>query len=271
MGRGSIATAVLLTGFVLFGPVWGQGTDQTIPKENEKALAKGPETLDQITLHYQGYDKDRIGPVGFSHKKHAMQYEVNCWDCHHRYGDGKKNNWVPWGEETEKCIDCHNPIKKQDGAIKLMTAFHLNCKVCHKERDVYKGEIGAYKECGKCHLKAVRIENQGYVSNKMGPVIFQHRKHESRYLNLEGKRIACAECHHDYVNKRNIWTEENNVKNCGDQECHSPEAAKGERPYKLRFAYHKKCKGCHNALVMAGKAKDAPYKKCSRCHEKNSR
>ena len=85
MGRGRIAMAVLLIGFVLFGPVWGRDVDEVNHKKNGKSLAKGPEDLDQITLHYQNYDKDRIGPVGFSHKKHTMQYEVNCWDCHHRY------------------------------------------------------------------------------------------------------------------------------------------------------------------------------------------
>jgi len=265
MNKSSVAVAVLLIGFVLFGPVWGRGLDEMNHKDNGNGLTKGPENLDQITLHYQNYEKDRIGPVGFSHKKHTMQYEVNCWECHHRYVDGKQNSWVPWGE-TEKCIDCHNPIKKQNGAMKLMTAFHLNCKVCHLDRDIYKGEIGAYKDCGKCHLRAVRIENQGYANDKMGPVLFQHRNHENRYTGTDGKGIFCADCHHNYVNDINTWTEVDNVKNCGAQECHPPETAKGERPYKLRFAYHNKCKGCHKALVTAGIVQNAPYKKCSSCH-----
>jgi hypothetical protein len=270
MDRRRFAVAVLLLGGFFFGEVWGKGTEGVGDEISEKDFAKGPENFDNITLHYQGYDKDRQGPVGFSHMNHARQYEVNCWECHHRYGDGKKNHWVPWGE-TEKCIACHDPNRKRNGVMKLMTAFHRNCKNCHVERGIYKGEIGAYKECGKCHLKTIRIENQGYDNDKMGPVVFEHRKHEKRYVALKGEGIACDECHHAYVNKRNIWTEKDNVKNCGAQECHIAEATQGERPYNLRLAYHKKCKGCHHVVVKAGRAKNAPYKKCSRCHDKNSR
>ena len=127
------------------------------------------EEFDRITLHYQTYEKERQGPVGFSHKKHALDYEVNCWECHHDYKDAKdkkKNIWSPWAE-TEKCDACHDPIEKKDGAMNLMAAFHLNCKTCHEEKKIYRGEPGAYKDCGKCHLQAVEIESRGYEKDKI--------------------------------------------------------------------------------------------------------
>ena len=263
---------ISLAGVFMIGAnvlIASQSTTDAVKKvtirDNEMEAAESLEQIDQITLHYQTYEKDRQGPVGFSHLKHAREYQISCWECHHEYSNGGKNTWAPWGK-TEKCIKCHEPNRKKDGVIKLMTAFHLNCKVCHKKRDIYKGDVKLYKECGKCHLKEILIENQGYEKDTKRPVTFQHRRHENKYLNLNGERIACEECHHEYVNGKNTWTEGDNVKSCGAKGCHDPLIAKGQRQHKLRIAYHKNCKNCHKALRTAAKSKDAPYKKCSACH-----
>jgi hypothetical protein len=221
--------------------------------------------IDQITLHYQAYEKDRQGPVGFSHLKHARKYGINCWECHHEYGDGETNTWAPWGT-TEKCIECHDPNTDAEGAISLTAAFHLNCMTCHEERDIYNGDVEQYDDCGKCHLRDIRIENKGYEEDRKGPVTFSHRKHENEYLHLNGDPIACEDCHHEYVNGRNIWTEGDNVKSCGAKGCHDPLIAKGERQHKLRIAYHQSCKKCHKAVSTAATSKVAPFKRCSVCH-----
>jgi hypothetical protein len=223
--------------------------------------------LDRFTFSNQAYERDRQGPVVFSHKRHALEYQVNCWECHHTYTEDKKNTWAPW-KETDKCDACHDPIEKKDGVISLMTAFHLNCITCHREKDIYHGEIDAYKDCSKCHLRDIRIENTNYAKDKMGPVIFQHRRHEDSYRRLDGGRIPCTECHHEYVEEENIWTEGDNVKACGTIECHDPVKTKGDRQYKLRTAYHKNCRECHRAMTEAGKSKDAPYQQCSSCHRR---
>ena len=231
----------------------------------EKETAESSSQIDQITLHYQAYENDRQGPVVFSHMKHAREYEITCWECHHEYSDGKENTWAPWGK-TEKCIECHDANTEEDGAVSLTAAFHLNCKVCHEQRDIYRGELEQYKDCGKCHLREIVIENQGYEEDKKGPVPFQHRRHENEYLNLNGELIACEACHHEYMNGKNTWTEGDNVKSCGAKGCHDPLITRGKRQYKLRIAFHKKCKNCHKALRTAAKSKEAPYKNCSACH-----
>ena len=137
----------------------------------------------------------------------------------------------------------------------------------HQERDIFKGEPRAYRKCDKCHLGALMIENGGYEKDKTGPVKFEHRKHEKEYVDLEGKRIACAACHHEYKEGKNIWKEGNTVKRCSTKDCHDPLKGKGEKQYKLRVAYHKKCKECHKAITEAGKKKpdEAPYKSCAKC------
>ena len=62
----------------------------TTIRGNEMEAAESLEQIDQITLHYQTYEKDRQGPVGFSHLKHAREYQISCWECHHEYSDGEK-------------------------------------------------------------------------------------------------------------------------------------------------------------------------------------
>ncbi len=131
--------------------------------------------------------------------------------------------------------------------------------------DIYKGEVRAYKKCGKCHLGAVMIESEGYDEKKYGQITFQHRKHEKTYLNQEKKRILCADCHHEYKDGKNIWKEGDRVKKCGAGDCHDPLKTVGKKQYKLRIAYHKNCKECHKTIKKVDNSKDAPYKKCSGC------
>jgi len=107
--------------------------------------------LDVILLNNQGYKKKRKGPVEFTHKKHAYEYRLSCWDCHHDYKDGQ-NIWVPWGE-TKECSQCHNPNKKEPNKIMLQKAFHFQCKGCHEKFAKIGKKSGGYDKCGSCHRK----------------------------------------------------------------------------------------------------------------------
>ncbi|MFC1532816.1 cytochrome c3 family protein [Thermodesulfobacteriota bacterium] len=109
--------------------------------------------LDVIVIDNKDYyEKDRKGPVSFPHKKHAREYKLLCWECHHEYEDGK-NIYSPWGA-TEKCSECHDPEEKQDDVMKLQTAYHLNCKICHKTLAIFGDEPLVYRKCTKCHENA---------------------------------------------------------------------------------------------------------------------
>jgi hypothetical protein len=270
-GRSLLAVILFIAlgaAVIIAGNLSGEDTDRTLVNQYRLENFGGDSgENDRITLHYQDYEKDREGPVSFSHKRHALEYEVNCWECHHAYEDGEENTWTPW-EGPDECIECHDPVEKIAGVTKLETAFHQNCIVCHQKRDIYAGEPGAYRDCGKCHLRKIRIENTNYEKDRMGPVLFDHRMHEAKYLDVNDRRISCAECHHEYEDGENVWTEEDNVKNCAAAGCHDPFKTKDDRQYKLRIAYHKNCKECHRALRKAGKSKDAPYIKCYSCHRR---
>ena len=105
------------------------------------------------------------------------------------------------------------------------------------------------------------INNDGYKTNKKGPVPLSHKKHSVDY------KVACTECHHDYQDGKNVWEEGKPVKKCGD--CHDPLSKKGNTD-KLQNAYHKNCKNCHKELAKADPGKNVPYKKCNECHQKKS-
>ena len=143
-----IIVICLLLGFVSAGvDIKGSARAQTIVTEGVTNLVD----FDIITLDYKNYEKERKAPVQFTHRKHAGEYKIFCWECHHDYKDGK-NIYSAWGK-TQKCNDCHDPVEKQEKAMKLQTSFHLSCKNCHEERAIYKKEPRAYRKCVKCHEK----------------------------------------------------------------------------------------------------------------------
>jgi hypothetical protein len=105
--------------------------------------------------------------------------------------------------------------------------------------------------------EVIVINNQGYDQDRRGPVNFSHKKHAEDY------KVACDECHHEFENGKNVWKEGDPVKQC--IECHDPIEKKGNAE-KLQTAFHENCQGCHRDL----KDKEAPFKRCTDCHEKKS-
>jgi len=104
---------------------------------------------DEIMIDNEGYGSDKKGPVKFTHKKHAEEYDTACADCHHVFEDGK-NVWKE-GDPVQKCSECHAYEKSEGDAKKLQLAFHANCKNCHK--DAYKAgkKDAPFRKCNDCH------------------------------------------------------------------------------------------------------------------------
>ena len=106
--------------------------------------------------------------------------------------------------------------------------------------------------------EVIIIDNQAFEEWKKGAVKLSHRKHVEEY------GVSCVECHHEYEDGKNIWTENDPVKRCVT--CHDPTETKDDI-IKLQFAYHNNCKDCHKAVVEEDDSKNAPYIKCADCHE----
>jgi hypothetical protein len=123
--------------FVAFGGLTTAADEQEVP--------------DQILLDNE-YERDKKGPVEFTHKKHEEDYGIACADCHHVYEDGE-NVWKE-GDHVEKCSACHTPEGEADGPMKLQNAFHRNCKNCHKDLFKEKKPTGPFRKCNDCHQKS---------------------------------------------------------------------------------------------------------------------
>lgn len=107
--------------------------------------------LDVITIENEGYERDKYGPVTFPHKRHAKDFRILCWECHHNYKDGV-NIWLPW-EETLSCGECHEPVAGKEGATSLKKAYHVGCRTCHKDLEKQKKASGPGRGCYGCHEK----------------------------------------------------------------------------------------------------------------------
>ena len=107
--------------------------------------------LDVIIIDNKDYKSKRRGPVPFSHLKHAKDYKVSCWECHHEYEENA-NVWVPWSD-TARCADCHDPGKGEGKMVGLQKAYHVNCKTCHQNLAKENKKTGPYRGCFGCHEK----------------------------------------------------------------------------------------------------------------------
>ena len=92
-------------------------------------------------------------------------------------------------------------------------------------------------------------------SRQKPPVKFSHRVHEAR-------SVACAQCHHDYQGRRNVWQEGQPVAKC--QTCHG--LRPGASRLDVKNAYHRQCKGCHLRLRQQGR--QAGPIECRNCHRR---
>jgi len=115
---------------------------------------------DEVTIESKLWKKDKYGPAKLSHKKHAVDYKIACKDCHHVYKDGK-NVWKE-GDKVQKCDECHTCVKTgkalkeapaEEKKLSLYTAFHDNCKGCHKKYNKEHETKAAPTKCSSCHKK----------------------------------------------------------------------------------------------------------------------
>ena len=66
------------------------------------------------------------------------------------------------------------------------------------------------------------MESKLFPEHTKAIVTFTHKKHNVDY------KIACADCHHDYKDGKNVWKDGDEVKRC--DACHTEaKAPKGDK------------------------------------------
>ncbi len=100
-----------------------------------------------------GITKDTIvfensyGDVTFTHKKHNVDYKIDCYDskCHHTWDKEKQQ------KSGNLCRDCHKKNAEGNTPSKK-DAFHKSCKGCHEDRKKENKPTGPIA-CKECHKK----------------------------------------------------------------------------------------------------------------------
>ncbi len=148
------SVVIVVIGSVLLGIGAGsiKDSDAEETARDTQVSASAEAGLDVIRIDNDIYERDRKGPVIFSHRKHALDYKILCWDCHHDYDNEGINVWNPW-DETLACSECHDPTEAFDDVMKLQTAYHVNCKNCHKAMARDDKKTGPHRKCLTCHEK----------------------------------------------------------------------------------------------------------------------
>ncbi len=103
-----------------------------------------------------------------------------------------------------------------------------------------------------------------WPSLSKGKVPFTHKKH------VEDLKVACTQCHHKYVDGKNVWKEGDAVQRC--ETCHTEATTQGEKKLppdqqklNLKLAFHKNCVECHKTAKKDKPDSKAPVV-CSGCH-----
>ena len=143
-----ISVVAVLTWFG--AAVGGEDQPTTSLQAGSVAAADTPDSWENIpaelVLKDANFKRERLGPVKFSHKKHNLEYKVRCAICHHFQVDDPNPVW--------KCGQCHDAQKKVGKIVRLMDAYHTDCRGCHQFAVEEGGAKNApYRKCEECHEK----------------------------------------------------------------------------------------------------------------------
>jgi hypothetical protein len=178
-----------------------------------------------------------VGPVLWSHKRHAEYEPWACDECHHTD--------VP-GEPQTACYRCHGMDYFAD-LPGLEESMHKSCLICHDERLVPHTDWKSFQSSTE-ELTHFRIDGEE------GSFWWDHRFH------AVGLSISCRDCHHNTIQKDGVfvtarragisWPEEAGyIQPCKD--CHGPQGpakgspAAGTAAPHLEAAYERICIECH--------------------------
>ncbi len=196
---------------------------------------------------------DALGPVLFSHKRHAEYGAWTCDKCHHTD--------VP-GEPHTACRLCHGAGNLAD-IPGLEEAMHTRCLDGHKEEGVGLTQWESFRseEAGRRYFQFV---------GSLGAFFFDHRFH------AVGLSLSCRDCHHNTIQKDGVyatafrigrpWPEKagfiQTCRNCHGEEGPVPgSVAEGTNAKNLEESFKKVCIECHRRLGCGPREWEAFFKR----------
>jgi len=212
---------------------------------------------DVINIENKGYKSERKGPVDFTHRKHALDYRVSCWDCHAGdYAATTDPAHVAAGFATD-CTQCHQPVASWRPAFVQHTPrFPLRnaharagCLSCHAA-----GYAGTPADCYACHADdyagaqdpphvAAQLPTtceQCHTDAGWGDGSFDHGAYTGFALTGAHFSAACAACH-----AGGQWS--GLPTDCNG--CHADDYAATTDPAHQAAGFPVTCQNCHGTTA----------------------
>ena len=189
--------------------VIAQNADDEIMTEE---MAQKIRDLEVITIENKDYKKDRKGPAKFEHVKHAREYKISCWECHHEYKEDQQNEetLATVEEQVEETEPVEEVLEVEDAAD------------AEDVEDLAQAEEGA--QTGEDLKSEQPLPKELTAQNIWSPW---------------GITKKCSECHDPQVKKNDvIKLQAAYHKNC--KNCH-----KERRIYGNKILDYRKCTACH--------------------------
>ncbi len=118
-------------------------------------------SLDPDTL--VGWGDGPVQPIFFSHRRHAGEYEIDCYYCH---SNTDRSTWASM-PTVELCLGCHRVVKAASPEIAKLRGYSERAEPIPWER-IYKvadfvqfnhgRHIRAEVECEECHGKVEEFD-----------------------------------------------------------------------------------------------------------------
>jgi c(7)-type cytochrome triheme protein len=218
----------------------------------------------------------KTGTLGFTHKTHVVEEELDCQDCHTQNEVTNTFNMPT----ADTCIECHEDDEyltptQLSGNIEWANFNNLSKEVIFSHKSHTDEEL----DCNTCHSK---IESSNYISEKMKVTMdtcIQCHKKEEKF-----KDESCSNCHkeldidkkpsshslnfeksHGSSCKQGQSYEESNCSICHKEDsCNACHQTTSPRNHNMFFK--RKGHGLHASMDSDSCATCHQQDSCDRCH-----
>lgn len=197
-----------------------QSADDEVMTEE---MAQKIKDLEVITIDNKGYKKDRKGPAKFEHVKHAREYKISCWECHHEYKEDQQSEQPV--AMVEEQVEGANPTEEM-----------VEVEDVVKVEDIADAEDAEYTEDAE---DAAQVEEEQTEKDLKSEQPLPKELTAQNIWSPWGITKKCSECHDPQVKKKDvIKLQAAYHKNC--KNCH-----KERRIYGNKILDYRKCTTCH--------------------------
>ncbi len=141
---------------------------------------------DVVRMETEGYEKHERGIVEFQHRKHVIEFNLGCGECHHDQS-GKPLDSFKMGDQAPSCIVCHDLEYTHTSHIEY---YDVACGKCHVDEEGKPLNVMKIESCIACHT------TPGLAPREVGSP--RMAKEDLLQYHGEAVHLSCRSCHRSY-------------------------------------------------------------------------